>query len=205
MKKVGYCTIYLVRHGRTDWNDKKLIQGHEDVRLNTDGQSSAKDLAKEFKNIKFDKIYSSDLLRAKETAEIIALEHKLAIETTQALRERNFGNFEGKPHSLFNEMDKLLDSLDDKTRYSYKFNSNLAMESDEEVMTRFLRFLKEIAVSHPGKIILVATHAGPIWMLLVKLGLSSYKKYVGINNLAYLKLESDGVDFFVKETVGIDM
>jgi broad specificity phosphatase PhoE len=143
-------------------------------------------------------------LRAKQTAEIIALEHELEVETTKALRERTFGNLEGKSHDVFKKLDPILDSLDDKARYSYKFNSNMGMESDEEVMSRFLTFLREIAVANPGKTILVATHAGPMWMFLVKLGFYSYKGWISINNLAYIKLESDGVDFFVKETSGIE-
>jgi broad specificity phosphatase PhoE len=204
MKNVQLCTIYLVRHGRTDWNDQKLIQGHIDIPLNSEGKTAAKELANELKKIKFDKVYSSDLLRAKETAEIISLEHQLTIETTVALRERTFGNLEGKSHSAFPEMDRILNNLEDKARYSYKFTSNMSMESDEEVMNRFIIFLREIAVGNPGKTILVATHAGPMWMFLVKLGLSSYQKYIHVGNLGYIKLESDGVDFFIKETSGIE-
>jgi len=204
MNKSKYCTIYLVRHGRTDWNDKELIQGHTDTKLNLEGKDSAKKLAKSFKNIKFDKIYSSDLSRAKQTAEIIALEHKLAVETTTALRERFFGNIEGESHVLFKEMNEILDSLDDKARYSYKFNSNMLMESDEEVMNRFINFLREIAISHLGKTILIATHGGPMRILLAKLGIANYQKIVWIENLGYIKLESDGVDFFVKETSGVE-
>ena len=49
MNKSKYCTIYLVRHGRTDWNDKELIQGHTDTKLNLEGKDSAKKLAKSFK------------------------------------------------------------------------------------------------------------------------------------------------------------
>ncbi len=200
----NYCTIYLVRHGRTDWNDKKLIQGHLDIPLNSSGQASARELAQELKKIKFDKVYSSDLLRAKQTAEIIALEHQLEVEATKALRERCFGNIEGKSHDEFKKIDPILDSLDDKTIYSYKFSNNIEMENDEEVMNRFIPFLREIAVGNPGKTILVTTHAGPMWMFLVKLGFYSYKGWISINNLAYIKLESDGVDFFVKETKRIE-
>jgi len=101
-------------------------------------------------------------------------------------------------------MDKLLDSLNDEARYSYKFASNIEMESDEEVMKRFITFLREIAIANPGKITLVTTHAGPIRMFLIKLGILSYQKFVPIENLGYVKLESDGVDFFVRETSGIE-
>src|ERR1035437_4923597 len=201
------CTIYLVRHGKTDWNDKKLVQGHTDIPLNLEGKTTAKDLAKEFKKIKFDKIYASDLSRAKETAAIVALEHKLAVETTKALRERNFGNLEGQSHSVFPELNELLNSLDDETRYSYKSDSNIEMESDEEIMGRFLVFLRECAIANLGKTILMATHGGTIRAFLIKLGVLSYAKSeekVEIRNLAFVKLESDGVDFFVKETKGIE-
>ena len=204
MKTTQYCTIYLVRHGRTDWNDKKLVQGHEDIKLNLEGQISAKELAQEFKNIKFDKVYSSDLLRAKETAEIIALEHKLVVEATQSLRERNFGSFQGKPREYLKEIDKVLETLTDEERYSYTHNG--IVESDEGIMNRFMIFIREIAIANSGKTILVTTHGGIIRALLIRLGSLSYANERGFNigNLAFVKLESDGVDFFVKETSGIE-
>jgi broad specificity phosphatase PhoE len=207
MNSAEFCTIYLVRHGRTDWNDKKLVQGHTDIPLNLEGQTSARELATEFRGVKFDRVYASDLSRAKETAEIIALEHQLAVETTKALRERNFGNLEGQSHAVFPELNQLLNSLDDKTRYSYKSDSNTEMESDEEIMSRFLVFLRECAIANLGKTILMATHGGVIRAFLIKLGQLNYAKSedkVEIRNLAFVKLESDGIDFLVKETSGIE-
>lgn len=198
------CTIYIIRHGRTDWNDKKLIQGHTDIPLNPEGEKEAEELARELGKIKFDKAYSSDLSRAKRTAEIITAEHSLVVETTKALRERYFGEIEGKPHAVLKEIDRLLDILDEKARYSYKSDSNPNMESDEEVMNRFLTLLREIAISHAGKKVLIATHGGIVRIFLIKLGLLIYSHdRVEIKNLAYIKLESDGIDFFVKETKGI--
>jgi broad specificity phosphatase PhoE len=207
MNSAEFCTIYLVRHGKTDWNDQKLVQGHTDIPLNLEGQASARELATEFSSIKFDKVYSSDLSRARETAEIISLEHQLAVETTKALRERNFGSLEGQPHSVFPELNRVLNSLDDETRYSYKSDSNAEMESDEEIMSRFLIFLRECAIANLGKTILMATHGGTIRAFLIKLGILSYarsEEKVEIRNLAFVKLESDGVDFFVKKTSGIE-
>jgi broad specificity phosphatase PhoE len=202
--KNNYCTIYLIRHGRTDWNDKKLIQGHTDIPLNSEGKTTARKIAKKLKGIRFDKIYSSDLLRSSQSAEIIALEHQLAVETTSALRERCFGKIEGKSHDEFKKIDPILDALDDKTRYSYKFSSDMTMESDEEMMKRFIAFLRQITAGNPGKKVLVFTHAGPIRVLLIKLGLFAYKGYIHVENLGFVTLESDGVDFFVKEIKGVD-
>ena len=63
--------IYLVRHGRTHWNDLGLAQGLKDVPLNEEGINSAKELAKDIKNLKIDKCISSPLSRAKDTAKIL--------------------------------------------------------------------------------------------------------------------------------------
>ena len=197
------CTIYLVRHGKTDWNNKGIIQGHTDIPLNEEGEKEAGELAKELGKIRFDGFFASDLLRAKRTAEIIASEHKLAVKTTQALRERHFADLEGKPSKLLNEISKTINQLEESKRFSYK--SHPLVESDGELMSRFLTILREISVSSPGKNILVVTHGGVIRVFMILLGLLTHGSVVRIGNLAYLKLESDGVDFFVKETKGIDI
>jgi probable phosphoglycerate mutase len=205
MNSAELCTLYLIRHGQTDWNVRHLIQGQTDISLNLEGQTSARELAQEFKDIKFDRVYSSDLLRAKETAEIIALEHKLAVETTRALRERYFGEFQGKTPDHLQELNDTLASLTDEERYSYTHNG--MVESDKDIMDRFITFIREIAVANLGKTILVATHSGVIRAFLTKLGKLEYenpKEGPAIRNLAYVKLESDGVDFFVRETSGIE-
>jgi len=85
------------RGSPTDWNVKGLLQGQSDIPLNTEGEKQAVEAAKKhFKKIKFAAIFSSDLVRAKRTAQIIALEKKMAVETSALLRERDFGPFEGK-------------------------------------------------------------------------------------------------------------
>src|SRR3989339_1397072 len=92
----NYCHLYLVRHGETEWNVQKIIQGHKDIPLNQKGEKQARRLAKKLVKIKFGVVFSSDLLRAKRTAEIVVLEKKIAVKTTKTLRERHFGRFEGK-------------------------------------------------------------------------------------------------------------
>ena len=90
------CILYIIRHGETEWNVKKLCQGQTDIPLNNKGEIQAGNLSKELSHIKFNAVYSSDLIRAKRTAEIVVLEKKLAVITTKALKERLFGRFEGK-------------------------------------------------------------------------------------------------------------
>ena len=90
MKNMESCIIYLTRHGETEWNEKKLVQGHTDIPLNKKGVEQAKQLGRELKNIHFEAVFSSDLLRAKDSAKIIVLGKRLNIVLTNALRERFF-------------------------------------------------------------------------------------------------------------------
>ncbi|MEK1831722.1 histidine phosphatase family protein [Priestia megaterium] len=69
--------LYLIRHGQTDWNKNKLIQGHADIPLNEAGKQQAKRVAERFRDIHIDVIYTSDLLRAQETAREIAAAAKV--------------------------------------------------------------------------------------------------------------------------------
>jgi 2,3-bisphosphoglycerate-dependent phosphoglycerate mutase len=203
--KNHYCQIYLVRHGETDWNAKGLLQGQSDIPLNKEGEKQAIEVAKKhFKKIKFAAIFSSDLVRAKKTAELIALEKKMAVETSVLLRERDFGPFEGKH---WQEVEKELRmSIEEFRMLSDEVAKKLGIESDEKMMERFLRFLREVAVAYRGKNVLIVTHASVMRVFLTKLGYLSKEesRQVFIKNLAFIKVLSDGVDFFVKEVFGVE-
>jgi 2,3-bisphosphoglycerate-dependent phosphoglycerate mutase len=196
-------TFYLVRHGETDWNKQRIIQGQMDIPLNATGEQQAKEAAKNFKQITFDLAFSSDLLRARRTTEIIALEHKLAVETTEVLRERHFGELQEKPSATLQTYFKLMQEMADETRKSHVFAPGV--ESDEQVISRILTFLRETAITYPGKTILVGTHGGILRLLLVHLGYYTYADadHSRVKNTAHLILKTDGVEFFVKEMVGL--
>ena len=99
----NYCTLYLVRHGETEWNVKHITQGQSESSLTELGIQQAKNVASEFKDIHFDAIFSSDLSRTQRTAEIIKLDRDIIIQTSELLRERNFGKFEGKHSDEYRE------------------------------------------------------------------------------------------------------
>lgn len=208
MVKNKFCTIYIVRHGETDWNKKKLIQGHRNIELNETGKKQAQEARVKLKDITFDQIFSSDLARAKITAEIIALNRKITIKTTQLLREKSYGNFEGKNFTFLQtelkDMLKEFETLTDESKWKYKFPT---IETDEEVVSRFITFLREAALTYSNKTILVTTHAGVIGNLLIHLGIWAFKdQYTKkISNAGYLKLQSDGIDFYIKDADGIDL
>src|SRR6266545_5850147 len=88
-------TILLVRHGETDWNAERRVQGHSDTPLNETGRAQAVALADALEGKEIDAVYSSDLLRAHETARIVAKRRGLEVTAIRDLRERNFGTWEG--------------------------------------------------------------------------------------------------------------
>ena len=143
VKKFGnkFCTFYVVRHGETEANVSRILQGHNDFPLTEEGKRQASELAKKFININFDHVFASDLLRARRTAEIIVLEHKLLVITKKLLRERTFGRFEGKTYAQYDqELRQAIlkfETLTEQEKFSFKFSQDI--ESDEEI-ARSMRY-----------------------------------------------------------------
>lgn len=197
------CTFIIVRHGETEWNVKHLLQGHADSPLTPTGISQAEAVAKELRNETFDLAFSSDLLRAKRTAEIIAMEHNLTVTATKALRERYLGKLEGQPSELLRKFDVLLEKMDDQARFTHSIDDDI--ESDEELVFRLLTCIREIAILNPGKRILIATHGGAMTALLIHLGYFSYRTIPrnAVQNTARFELFSDGTECIIGARKGI--
>ncbi len=197
MKNKNYCTIYLTRHGETEWNEKKLIQGHTDIPLNTKGKEQAKLLGKQLKDIDFDVVFSSDLLRAANSAVIIIKEKEMIVIKIKALRERFFGRFEGKS---LGEMRRAFGEVMLVTEEKQKKLKIYDVENDEEIIARLIPFMKKTAKQYIGKKILMVTHGGLLRAFL------SYVNYEvpeysdrPMKNTGYLIIESDGDKFEIIE------
>ena len=209
MSKPKSCIVYIVRHGETEWNIKRLLQGHSDSPLTKLGKQQAKELRKKLQNINFDAVFSSDAPRAQRTAQIIMLERKLAIVTTELLREKNYGEHEGKSIEIYHqELKKHLEeyeNLSDAQKWTYKFPS---IETDEEAVGRIITYIREISVAYSGQTVLLVSHGTVMRLLLIHLGFANYKQLartpISITNGSYIKLECDGVEFKILETSGIN-
>lgn len=88
--------IYFVRHGETDWNKERKIQGQVDIPLNEFGRHLARETAKGLRDVPFDVCFTSPLGRARETAEIILQGRDVPILEDKRILEMNFGVLEGK-------------------------------------------------------------------------------------------------------------
>lgn len=92
--------LYIMRHGKTDWNEKHRLQGRTDIPLNEVGREMARKAAIQYKEIPFDLCFSSPLSRAFETAQIVLEGRKIEIITDDRLMEMSFGIYEGIENSF---------------------------------------------------------------------------------------------------------
>lgn len=145
--------LYVIRHGQTDWNVLKKMQGATDIPLNQKGIEQAYITKENLKNINFDLIYSSTLIRAKQTAQIVNENRNLDIIYTKKLLERNYGEFEGTSKNNF-----------DYNEF-WSYNKNISYNKAENIQIFFKRihdFLDYLKSEHTTKNILIVTHAGVI-------------------------------------------
>lgn len=115
--------IYFVRHGQTEYNLKKLYMGSLDIPLNSTGVSQAEKFAIIARDLNIDLIVSSDLIRAKETAQIISNYIKKPVIYNNLLRERSLGKLEGRPK----EKDINISLFDIENDYSFKQRIHLSL------------------------------------------------------------------------------
>lgn len=152
--------FYIIRHGETDWNKLQKIQGHTDIPLNDLGISQAQRLAKRLSSYTLHHICSSDLMRAKQTAEEIAKYHpEGSIAHFHEFRERNYGQWEG--HDL-----KKIKELYPEHQDGQILGGKYGIERLEDMQQRVLQKLTDLAGSHPEKHIAIISHGGLINALL---------------------------------------
>ncbi|MBR5959696.1 MAG: histidine phosphatase family protein [Clostridia bacterium] len=92
--------LYIIRHGKTDWNVRHKLQGRTDVPLNEEGRQMAEAAREEYRDVHFDLCFCSPLIRARETAEILLRGRNIPIVTDDRLMEMSFGSFEGIENSF---------------------------------------------------------------------------------------------------------
>lgn len=202
-----FTTFYIIRHGESEGNVKHILQGQIDFPLTPQGEAQALERSQSLQHIPFDMVFSSDLLRAHKTAKILAEERNLTVAVTKALRERCFGKFEGISDDVLTEearaiFDRWYQMTDDQWM---KHRIDSQAETGEEIVYRFMRFIREIAVSHPGKTVLAVSHGDIMRNMLIHLGWGT-RDGLGrgaIQNTGYAVLRCDGSDISVVETKGI--
>mgnify|MGYP001788279456 CR=1 FL=1 len=152
-----------MRHGQTSWNQEGKYQGHSDISLNERGIKQGNLVAKRLANEKISAIYSSDLLRAQQTAEAIAEYHGLSVITKPEFREINFGIWEGLTYQeIIKDWSEILTAM-----YSKPGEIGPPQgESFQVVKQRVTRSLQECIAEHQEQTIVLVSHGGTMRVLL---------------------------------------
>lgn len=130
--------LYIIRHGETDWNKERRLQGQSNTKLNAYGRELAVITGEALKDINFDYIFSSPLDRSLETARLILKNDNADIVTDDRLKEISFGNYEGVPAAdIPTEFNKFFDAPDE-------YIPPLGGETYEELLSRTNSFLNDV-------------------------------------------------------------
>lgn len=158
-------TLCMIRHGQTKWNIEGRYQGQSDVDLNEVGFSQAEKLALGLAGEKFDAIFSSDLMRAKNTALAIARQHNLDVKVDRRLREIHQGEWEGL---LVQDIQEKYEEVWRQREIDPADMRPPGGESVEEVAARVYAALDDIALAYPQGRIAVVSHGLSIATVICK-------------------------------------
>lgn len=195
--------LYIIRHGETPWNTELRLQGQTDIPLNQNGKALAEKVASGMQGISIDFVFSSPLIRAYETAELVLGKRNVPICTDERIREIGFGAMEGRRferntdesvckeyYCFFHAPDRYVPAEGGETLDSLLFRTN---EFLEDIKKR-----KEFA----GKNILVSTHGAASRALLANVTHAERKDFWGTGvpkNCAVSIVELENNEWKVKE------
>lgn len=179
--------ILIVRHGQTPWNVQRRIQGWRDIELNDNGRAQAAALAKHLSHQHSNQqqtinaVYSSDLLRAKQTAQAVAQALALPLTLIEGVRERNYGVLEGI------EFDRMQEHAPEVAKVWAERHPD-GVIPDGETLRQFHQrvtdSLHKVAAEHLGERVVVVTHGGAmdiIWRQAMGIDLQAPRKAVLLN------------------------
>lgn len=149
--------VYIMRHGKTDWNALFKCQGQTDIPLNEEGRKMAREARERYKDLKYDVCFTSPLVRARETAEIITAGRNVEIIPDDRLKEINLGIYSGEERVLERPGSPLYDFFMAPDR----FTADPSMESFEALYARGKDFVDNVLVPLKDKYdaVLIVAHA----------------------------------------------
>lgn len=180
--------IFLIRHGETEWNREGRSQGcSNDVPLSQEGKGQAYALAKRMKDENIDKFFSSSLIRANETARIIAREHNKNVVSFEELREINLGCWEGLTYKEIKEnYPEVFNIWREKPHLARIPNAETLLELRERSMGKLMEIINE----NSDKNILVVSHGITIKSMITAI------MGIDISNMHKIRQDNTALNIF---------
>ena len=180
-------TVYLVRHGATEWNHTRRAQGTADIELNDAGRAQAEEAADRLAQAAIEAVYSSDLKRALDTARPIAQRHGLDVVTDPRFQEIDQGEWTGL------HVDEIARRWPTEWGPARHYSKRPGGETPADVRKRALAGLKDAVQRHPSGGLVVVSHGGTIRTLSAEaLGYDERRsaRIRGLGNGGILQLEA---------------
>lgn len=190
--------VWLIRHGESEWNASGQIQGHSQVGLSQLGHLQAQHLALSLQSAGIQRIVSSDLQRARQTAEYLGQETGIDVEPTEILRERNMGVYEGGPVEAYRT-----DLHQHRERYGLESGYDIPSgESHEKILERATK-VKNLL---DGRNTALVSHGGFLSLLTTILLNEPFARSVQyqLKNTSYHLLEFNEGEFTLKRAHVMD-
>jgi broad specificity phosphatase PhoE len=192
-------TIYLIRHGQTDWNKEKIFRGRADVPLNDHGRREAEALSRHLSHVRPDACYASPLSRARETAEIAVRPHAPDVVSDEGMTDIDYGEWQGlRDADVQKRFPDLYARWHEKPQtVRFPGGESLAM-----VKRRALASLDRIRSGHPGATVFVVAHRVVTKVIMCAA--------LGLSNAAFWRIQQDNCAYNIiklseKETVVVLM
>jgi len=196
--------LYLIRHGQTDWNACRRMQGLQETDLNDTGRMQAEEAGRKFSGRSIAAIYSSPMARAKQTAEIIHCHQNCPLHFDPSLREASMGELEGSTEEEFLQGHAArieeYRSLSLEKKWGYRFAAG--WETISEVAERVHPSFSRIAKRHLGEAVIVVTHGKVLKTVLAVHGRID-TQHVFIPNGGVLHVRTDGALYEIVNHEGI--
>lgn len=169
-----HLTFYLVRHGRTLWNEQGLLQGFGNSALTELGVKGAKQTGVALQHIPFVAAYSSCLQRTIDTAQYILGKRDVPLFQHKGLNEQYFGSWEGLPVEKLRSLDEFNQMLKDAANYKAQSNGG---ETFEQLAKRAMKALQDIIQVHEQGNILIVSHGHTLRLLLALLAGTGWQEH----------------------------
>ena len=180
--------LYIIRHGKTDWNAIHKLQGKTDIPLNETGIEMAKEAHERYKDVHFDICYCSPLIRARQTADLLLEGRDVPIVIDNRLEEMGFGIYEGEQNVFEKPECPVRELFFNPAGYKAVGGA----ESLEELIKRTGEFLNEVALPqvNEGKDVLIVGHGAMNSAILGRIWNKPLEKFweEGIENCRLIKL-----------------
>ena len=157
MDEGQYTRVIAIRHGETAWNAELRLQGHVDIELNERGRPQAQRMAAALADAGVQAVYSSDLLRARVTAEALAAVAGISVQVHRGLRERAFGEFEGLTYA---EIEERWPEGAQRWRERDPEFAPAGGESLHDFYGRVVATGDALAACHRGQVLVLVAHGG---------------------------------------------